>query len=571
MDNTFFIVMRRMRVPLIALVLAYTTAVLGMVLIPGRDAAGNVWHMDFLNAFYFVSSMATTTGFGEIPHTFTTAQRLWVTLTIYTTVVVWFYSIGRMIGIVQDQAFRQAVQERRFAARVRRLRDNFFIVCGYGEAGRELVRSLTSQNRLAVVVDEHGERINALRMENLREFVPGLCGDAGNPEHLLKAGLKNPYCVGVVAISSNNERNLKTAITAKLLHKDIKVICRADSHDIEDNMASFGTDHILDPFDLFSLYLATALQAPCLYLLQQWLTGHSREKLKDPLYPPKDGSWVICGYGRFGQAIYKRLRDEGIDVTVIEKRLEKTGKPDGRCIQGRGTEAVTLKEAGIENAVGLVAGTDDDVNNLSIIMTAQELNSELFVIARQNLQESQTLFEALDIDVLMHPSFIVANRIRMLLSTPLLSEFFGLALFNDDAWACELVSMIVALVEDQVPAVWEIEINEDSAPAFCRAIAAGDRPCLRELVLSPRDREQRLLCLPLMHVRTETRVLLPDMEQSIKAGDRLLFCGDPTAIGYMQWGLQNENILSYLMTGESRAEGALWRWLSKMYKRTVKN
>ena len=569
MDNILFIVMRRMRAPLIALVLAYSTAVLGLVLIPGKDAAGNIWHMDFLNAFYFVSFMASTIGLGEIPHEFSAGQRLWVTMTIYTTVVVWIYSIGTIISLVRDRAFQQAMRERRFAARVRRLRYSFFIICGYGETGRELVRSLTSHNQLAVVVEEKWERITTLRMENLRQFVPSLCGDAGNPGHLLKAGLKHPCCAGVVALSSSNELNLKIAITAKLLHKDIKVICRADSHDVEANMDSFGTDHIIDPFDLFSLYLATAFQAPCLYLIQEWLSGRSQEKLKDPLYPPKDGRWIICGYGRFGKAVYKRLRDEGVETAVIEMQPEKTGKPDGLCVKGRGTEAVTLKEAGIETAVGLVAGTDDDVNNLSIIMTAQELNPGLFVIARQNLQENHALFDAVDEDMLMHPSFIVANRIRMLLSTPLLSDFLGLALFNDDAWSCELVSRIVALVEDVVPAVWEVEISDESAPAFCSVIAAGNRLTLREMLLSPRDREQQLLCIPLMHVRGETRVLLPDLEQSIKTGDRLLFCGRPSAAEKMRWGMQNENVLSYIMTGESRAEGAMWRGIRKMYKRSV--
>ena len=42
--------------------------------------------------------------------------------------------------------------------------------------------------------------------------------------------------------------------------------------------------------------------------------------------------------------------------------------------------------------VGLVAGTDDDANNLSIVMTARELNDKLFVIARQNREENQELF-----------------------------------------------------------------------------------------------------------------------------------------------------------------------------------
>jgi len=394
MDNIFFIVMRRMRAPLILLVSMYAIAILGLVLIPGQDDAGNLWHMDFFHAFYFVSFMASTIGFGEIPFEFTEGQRLWVTVTIYTTVVVWIYSIGTIINLVQDPAFKQAMRERRFASRVKRLRDTFYIICGYGETGRALVRALTDHDQLAVVLEEKWDRINTLRMENLRQFVPGLCGDAGDPGHMLKAGLRHPRCAGVVALSRSNELNLKVAITTKLLRKEIKVICRADSHDVEANMESFGTDHIVDPFDLFSLDLATAFQAPCLYLIQEWLSGYSREQLEEPVYPPREGCWIVRGYGRFGKAVYKRLMDEGIETVVIEMTPEKTGKPSGLCIKGRGTEAVTLREAGVETAVGLVAGTDDDVNNLSIIMTARELNPDLFVIARQNRQENQALFDA---------------------------------------------------------------------------------------------------------------------------------------------------------------------------------
>jgi voltage-gated potassium channel len=568
MHTIFFNVMRRMRAPLITLISVYAIAILGLVLIPGRDAAGDPYTMDFFHAFYFVSFMASTIGFGEIPYEFTDGQRLWVTITIYTTVVVWLYSIGTIISLMQDQSFKQALREQRFAKRVRRLRDRFYIICGYGETGSELVRSLTSRDQLAVVVEEKWDRINALRMENLRQFVPGLCGDVGNPGHLLKAGLRHPLCAGVVALSSINEVNLKVAVTTKLLRKEIKVICRADSHDVEANMDSFGTDHIVDPFDLFSLYLATAFQAPCLYLIQEWLSGHPRDQLADPVYPPKEGCWIVCGYGRFGKAVYKRLRDEGIDAAVIEMQPEKTGQPQGLFVKGRGTEAVTLKEAGVETAVGLVAGTDDDVNNLSIVMTARELNPDLFVIARQNRQENKALFDAVDEDMLMHPSFIIANRIRMLLSTPLLSDFLGLALFNDDAWACELASKIAALVEVEAPEVWELEINQDMAPAFCGAIAAGNTMMLRDMLASPQDREQQLPCIALMHVRNENRVLLPEPEQTLKQGDRLLFCGRGSVYSMMSWGMLNENVLSYIKTGQARPEGAFWRMLRRMQRKT---
>ncbi|MCP4453252.1 MAG: potassium transporter TrkA, partial [Planctomycetes bacterium] len=202
-----------------------------------------------------------------------------------------------------------------------------------------------------------------------------------------------------------------------------------------------------------------------------------------------------------------------------------------------------------------------------IIMTARELNPELFIIARQNRQENYALFDAVDEDMLMHPSLIVANRIRMLLSTPLLSDFLGLALFNDDTWACELVSRIVAMADVETPLVWELEIDEESAPAFCTAIDAGDSLTLGEMLLSPRNRERQLSCIALMHVRRETRVLLPESQQNIKKGDRLLFCGKSSARSKMSWAILNENVLSYIRTGETRPEGSFWRALHRMRRR----
>ena len=60
--------------------------------------------MNFFHAFYFVSFMGSTIGFGEIPYAFTDAQRAWVLITIYTSVVAWLYTIGTLLSLIQDQA-----------------------------------------------------------------------------------------------------------------------------------------------------------------------------------------------------------------------------------------------------------------------------------------------------------------------------------------------------------------------------------------------------------------------------------------------------------------------------------
>jgi Trk K+ transport system NAD-binding subunit len=567
-DNIVFLIMRRMRAPLLVLIVSYTIAILGLVVIPSQDAAGNPAPMSFFHAFYVVAYTSTTIGFGELPFTFTDAQRLWMSVVIFFTVGVWIYAVGTLIALLQDVTLRRALAEGRFRRRVSRLGDPFYLVCGYGQTGGALVRALTDRHQHAVVVDIDPERISLLYLENQREYVPALCGDARRPSNLDAAGLKHPLCKGVVALTNVNETNLKIAIAAKLLHPHIPVICRSDSHEVEANMRSFGTDHVYDPFDSFALYMATAIEAPCTTLLGDWLTGLAGEALKEPLYPPAKGRWVICGYGRFGKAIYRHLEQQGLSLRVIEAEPHHTGIPKDGVVQGRGTEAPTLQEAQIERSVGLVAGTDNDADNLSIIMTALALNSELFVVARMNHLDNRELFDRVGAHVVMHPSEIIAHRIRVRLGLPMLSEFVTYARYQEDTWSCELVSRILALVTDAVPHVWQVCIDQQQAAAVCEAEGLAACITIDTLLRDPRDRDQRLRAIPLLLEHHDERDVLPGPTRRVRKADQLLLCGLEEARRRMDWTLQDLHTLRYVITGDAAPEGWFWRWGQRVFKRS---
>ena len=67
MHNLLYLLLRRLRLPLIALISVYAIAVMGLVLIPGMDDQGNPWQMDFFHAVYFVSFLGSTIGFVKYP------------------------------------------------------------------------------------------------------------------------------------------------------------------------------------------------------------------------------------------------------------------------------------------------------------------------------------------------------------------------------------------------------------------------------------------------------------------------------------------------------------------------
>jgi voltage-gated potassium channel len=557
-NQTLFLILRRMRAPLLVLIATYTIAVGGLVLMPGVDPQGNPHHISFFHAFYVITYTATTTGFGELPHPFTDAQRLWVTLTMYLSIVSWLYAIGTLIALVREPTFKRVFIESRFAAAVRRINQPFYIVCGYGDAGAVVAQAITKRIFAAVVLESHAEHIDAHTLEQEDAPILTLVADARLPANLLLAGLYHRHCAGVIALCDSDATNLQIAISAKLLNPRAFVICRAESHDTQANMESFDTDLVINPFDSFAERLAMALHSPDVHHLHQWLTSMPGTPLSRRIDPPH-GTWVLCGYGRFGKALAHYLHEEGIKTVIIEATPEQVQAPKD-CIVGRGTEDATLQEAGIENAVGIVAGTDNDANNLSIIVTARALNPKLFTVARQNRRENDAIFQAAKTDLVMQRSRALARRIVASVSTPLLASFLHYARSQNNDWARALLARLRPAVRDRVPEVWTIDITDAGAQAVQTALREGEEVRLDHLLRDPRDRSARLTMVILLLRRGSVNTMLPADDTRLAQGDRLLLCGSPDAARSLNWVLFNSQVLYYLRHGEERPDSAIWRW-----------
>ena len=125
LDRVSMVVLRYMRGPVFVLITVYAIGITGMSLIPGYDNNGNLVYMDLFHSFYFFTYTATTTGFGEIPYEFTDEQRLWAIFCVYMGVIAWLYAISSIFRLVRNQHFLFALNEHRFARRVRRIHRPF--------------------------------------------------------------------------------------------------------------------------------------------------------------------------------------------------------------------------------------------------------------------------------------------------------------------------------------------------------------------------------------------------------------------------------------------------------------
>jgi Trk K+ transport system NAD-binding subunit len=556
-----FLILRRMRVPLITLILIFAVSVFGLTLIPGKDDTGQPWRMGFFEAFYFMSYTATTIGFGELPYPFTDAQRLWVMGTIYLTVIGWAYAISALLTLLQDRAFRQALALQHFTRKVARLREPFLVIAGYGQTGESLAKSFDALGRRFTVIDRDDARIDALELETRRADVPGLTGDARNPDNLRIAGLDHPCCEGVLALTDDDEANLAVAMAAALLRPDLPVVARTISPVVADRMTAFGNPTVVNPFDRFGDHLRLAMRQPASYQLMVWLESGPGAELPPRGHAPAPGRWVVCGYGRFGRHFTKDLRTEGLDVTVIDPRpRELDDDPD--LVVGDESDPAVMARADLENAVGFVAGTDNDTTNMYLVAGARRVNPHLFVAARQNQPASAQLFTAMDVDALLVPTEVIAHEVYAQLSTPLLWRFLRELPHQDDDWAAQLIERLTDQCGTDLGALWKFRLNDTETPSLGPWLARGELR-LGDLMRNPGDRDDRLQAVPLLVLRGDDATLAPDEDFVLAAGDQLLLAGRPLARRALETTLMVDAVPEYLITGRRVPAGWIWRRLAR--------
>lgn len=556
-NSVLFLVLRRMRAPLIAIILIYAISIFGLVLIPGVDANGHSTPpMSFFDAFYFISYTATTIGFGEIPNAFSYAQRFWVTVCVYLTVIGWTYSILSILSLLKDTGLQRALATNHFARKIRHLNEPFCIICGVGETGTLISRTLDQVQMRFVVIDLHPEPLQELELGEYQADVPALNADAQQPGILLLAGLKHPNCKAVLAVTNSDDANLAIAMNVRLLNPGIPIIARAEHAASASNLKSFGTNFIVDPYALYARRLALAMRSPPSYQLVEWLTRVPGSPLPE-LHEPPIGKWIICGYGHFGRAIVQQLDELALhdDILIIDPR--PTNPDDHSSILSTGTDVSPLIDSGIKTAVGLVAGSDNDINNLSIAITARELNPDLFIVMRQSSSANSLLFEAFGADLTMITTQTVAHACLSFLTTPLLSRFIREIEKQPQDWAQSVITSLSPICGGLVPFVWNNRINRVKTPALFEALTQTDTPItLAALMTSNRDRSQPLKVLPLMVERAGQITLLPEPTTTLHSGDKIIWAGTRDAWNEQKLTSRYRNALTYVLNG--RRETGSW-------------
>ena len=97
-----------------------------------------------------------------------------------------------------------------------------------------------------------------------------------------------------------------------------------------------------------------------------------------------ENHYIICGSGELAEVIINKFIKEELDFVVITDKkddLHEYSHQDILVIEGHSTEENILEKAGISKAKGLLATLDSEVDNIVTVLTARNMNKEIYIIA----------------------------------------------------------------------------------------------------------------------------------------------------------------------------------------------
>lgn len=535
-----YMILRKMRRPLLVLLSAMAIAVTGLSLMPGiPQPDGSSGQLSLFDAFYVFSYTATTIGFGEVPHEFSIQQRWWVIGSIYMSVIGWAYTIARLMSLLQDSAFNSALAAQSVSRTISHLHEPFTVIVGYGFIGRTVAKTLDQLERRIVVLDNQPSSIERLATDMLTQEVPGVSGDARNPGILGLAGLGSPECEAVLAMTGDEEVNLQIVMTCSLLRPNLPVIARASTRRIAEAMAHFSPTAVINPYREYGKFLILSLKRPYTHRLITWLMSGPGVELPALINYPQIKNWMVVADGAFGDHISEDLEAAGYEV----RRAKPTEDPVFAKVDA------------------VIAGAESDTTNLALAAHLRHEHPNIVIVVRQQSHSRLPLLSAFCPDSVFFPPRIVSQRAVATLITPHLWGFIASLMQADDGYAKNLTERLVARIGTAAPRPMRLKIGSAQTPSVARWLVHRSLN-LAALLRSPQNWTEPIAAFPLLVVRSGETISFPDDDFLLHLDDEVILVGTREAFIEQNECLYDDSTLYYTATGHDIPTSRAWRRLT---------
>lgn len=202
-------------------------------------------NLSWLDAVYFVVTIMTTVGFGDIHlKDATPGVKLFGIFLMLASGAL----MACVFGIITDYLLKSRLEQLLGLGRLRMR--NHVVLCGLGHVGIRILEQLRKLGQGVVVIEQSEE--SRFLDEARQQGIPILIGDMRRPATLERANIKEAR--SLIAAGDDDLANLEAALNARAARPDIRVVLRM----FDSNLA----DKIRTGFGIKTTFSTSALAAP---------------------------------------------------------------------------------------------------------------------------------------------------------------------------------------------------------------------------------------------------------------------------------------------------------------------
>jgi len=214
--------------------------------------------------------------------------------------------------------------------------------------------------------------------------------------------------------------------------------------------------------------------------------------------------YLVCGFGRIGEAICRELASKPVPFVVIEsweERARKAEEAQYLVLQGDAAKEDLLLAAGVRAAKGLFAALATDAENVFVTLTAKELNPSLFVVARAEGERSERTLIHAGADKVISPYAMGGHRMAQSALRPAVVDIIELATHHQSL---------------------ELQMEEVAVPPHS--------PCAGATIRDSGLGAQLGVIVVAIKRASGIMVFNPSPDDKVEAGDRLIAMADPARL-----------------------------------------
>jgi len=191
-------------------------------------------HRDPLVSMYFTITTVFTVGYGDIIPT-TGVSRLVAVVVMVLGIAAGVSTLQSLfdLAIKRDLRKELGLPERRI-----RMKDHY-IICGYGNVGREVLDQLVKKGEKFLVIENDRSKVESMGEHG----IPVISGDAESEEVLERANIMTAK--GLITTMKDSQ-NMIVVLTAKTLNPKIHVVSEVEDPSNEGKLRRVGADSIVN-------------------------------------------------------------------------------------------------------------------------------------------------------------------------------------------------------------------------------------------------------------------------------------------------------------------------------------